>query len=314
VTDQQAFRIKVFEQQCCRRRRRLRRDRLDAIDGEDDDQLQQFLAVARRAIRSLGIRLAPPVDGAAVSQLVAAGLPANATVSTTVDGAAVSQVTAVGLSANATVSTTVDGAPAPASALLSVPATGAQPVGTARGASATLYQAAGSTIGGPAVTLGPSANALPSITAGGLLAATSPAGNPPQGIVAGPNAVRSAQNSARGGDLGGSFVGLGLSLGWSSAAATAPVAAPPEPPAGAPAAGSHSSSVNAAGTQNAGKAAVIAWNSDNISALAGSLDTGGSGASQDWLGDFINHLGQNEAVWNPNAGIRVRPTIATAGS
>ena len=60
-----------------------------------------------------------------------------------------------------------------------------------------------------------------------------------------------------------------------------------------------------AGTPNAVKA-VIAWDS--------SLDVGPAGASQDWLDDFVNHLGQNEAVWNPNAAIRVRPTMATAGS
>jgi len=35
-----------------------------------------------------------------------------------------------------------------------------------------------------------------------------------------------------------------------------------------------------------------------------------SGGSPDWLDDFLNHLGQDEALWNPNAGIRVRPTIA----
>jgi hypothetical protein len=32
--------------------------------------------------------------------------------------------------------------------------------------------------------------------------------------------------------------------------------------------------------------------------------------SQDWLDDFLNHLGQNETRWNPNAGIRVRPAPA----
>jgi hypothetical protein len=39
---------------------------------------------------------------------------------------------------------------------------------------------------------------------------------------------------------------------------------------------------------------------------------GSSNASQDWLDDFLNHLGQNETQRNPNAGIRVRPTMASA--
>ena len=174
------------------------------------------------------------------------------------------------------------------------------------GSTATPNRGADESIGGPTITFGPAGNAP----------AASPAGNPPQSILVGPDPVRSAQNSMPKGDLGGSFVGLGLPLGWSSDAATAPAAAPPssEPAADAPAAWHHSSIVNAAGTRSAGKSAVIAWDGGQISALDGSLATGSSGASQDWLDDFINHLGQNEAVWNPNAGIRVRPTMAAAGS
>jgi len=255
-----------------------------------------------------GVRLAPPVDGNAVSQLAAAGLPASATASTTLDSGAGTQSGTEGLPASATVSTPDDGSAAgpggPARAQVSVPAVGDQSTVTTGRAAATPDQGFVAEVGGPTITLGPLGN-VPSILSGDMPAAMSPAANPPQSIVVGPNVARSAQNSAREGDLGGSFVGLGLSLGWSNDAATAPAVAPP--PADAPAAGHHSSSVNAAaGTPNAGKPAVIAWDS--------SLDVGPAGASQDWLDDFINHLGQNETVWNPNAGIRVRPTVATAGS
>jgi hypothetical protein len=34
--------------------------------------------------------------------------------------------------------------------------------------------------------------------------------------------------------------------------------------------------------------------------------------SQDWVDDFLNHLGQNATQRNPNAGISVRPTVAGA--
>jgi len=45
-----------------------------------------------------------------------------------------------------------------------------------------------------------------------------------------------------------------------------------------------------------------------------SLDGGVAGNSKDWLDDFLNHLGQDETLWNPNAGIRVRPSSATAAA
>ncbi|MGY3658239.1 hypothetical protein [Bradyrhizobium sp. USDA 376] len=37
------------------------------------------------------------------------------------------------------------------------------------------------------------------------------------------------------------------------------------------------------------------------------LASGPSNGSQEWLDDFLNHVGQNKAQWNPNAGLRVRP-------
>jgi len=37
------------------------------------------------------------------------------------------------------------------------------------------------------------------------------------------------------------------------------------------------------------------------------LAAGPSNGSQEWLDDFLNHLGQDETQWNPNASMRVRP-------
>ncbi|UVO40540.1 hypothetical protein KUL72_23840 [Bradyrhizobium arachidis] len=44
------------------------------------------------------------------------------------------------------------------------------------------------------------------------------------------------------------------------------------------------------------------------------LASGPSNGSQEWLDDFLNHVGQNETQWNPNASLRVRPlSINNAG-
>jgi hypothetical protein len=60
---------------------------------------------------------------------------------------------------------------------------------------------------------------------------------------------------------------------------------------------------------DAGEAAVIDWGS---AGLGTSNQLGSSDESQDWLDDFLNHLGQNQTQRNPNAGISVRPTAAGA--
>jgi len=44
------------------------------------------------------------------------------------------------------------------------------------------------------------------------------------------------------------------------------------------------------------------------------LASGPSNGSQEWLDDFLNHVGQDKAQWNPNASLRVRPlSINNAG-
>jgi hypothetical protein len=60
---------------------------------------------------------------------------------------------------------------------------------------------------------------------------------------------------------------------------------------------------------DAGEAAVIDWGS---AGLGTSNQLGSSDESQDWLDDFLNHLGQNQTQRNPNAGISVRPNAAGA--
>jgi hypothetical protein len=37
------------------------------------------------------------------------------------------------------------------------------------------------------------------------------------------------------------------------------------------------------------------------------MDKEAGAVGQEWLDDFLVHLGQNESLRNPNAGIRVRP-------
>jgi hypothetical protein len=59
----------------------------------------------------------------------------------------------------------------------------------------------------------------------------------------------------------------------------------------------------------AGDSTVIDWGS---AGLGTSNQLGSSDESQDWLDDFLNHLGQNQTQRNPNAGISVRPNAAGA--
>ena len=110
----------------------------------------------------------------------------------------------------------------------------------------------------------------------------------------------------------GSFVTIGSPLtanlgGNLSQSSTVPrFAAGPEPSA----AEHHSRPLKTPGARpDAGEAPTIDWGSARV----GALDRlGSSNASQDWLDDFLNHLGQNETQRNPNAGIRVHPTMASA--
>jgi hypothetical protein len=130
-----------------------------------------------------------------------------------------------------------------------------------------------------------------------------PVAIPYPNLAAGPTAT-TVRGAARDSNLGGSFVTL------DPLTATGPTL----PPAGeeTPSAGHQGSSAKPTGVDNSGGSAVIAWDSDGNSVLNG--DSALSGGSQDWLDDFLNHRGQNETLWNPNAGIRVRPSATVTAA
>jgi hypothetical protein len=97
------------------------------------------------------------------------------------------------------------------------------------------------------------------------------------------------------GDLGGSFVSLTGGKATGQQAATADVDTPsPE---------RHSSRPS-----DRGDATPIVINWDNRVEAVAQVTSGPSAGSQDWLDDFLNHLGQNGTQRNPNAGLRVHPT------
>ena len=120
--------------------------------------------------------------------------------------------------------------------------------------------------------------------------------------------------AANPGGVGGSLITLGAALDWTDAAldwtgeGPAPAVTPPAASDDAPAAGHHGSSAKPAAA-----APTIAWDSQRVGDVDG-FGGGVAGAAQDWLDDFVNHLGQNETTWNPNAGIRVRPNAPVSGS
>jgi Ca2+-binding RTX toxin-like protein len=96
--------------------------------------------------------------------------------------------------------------------------------------------------------------------------------------------------SVRGGDLGGSFVSLAAGLGGGTSASNAVADDAPAAP--------HSS-------HHASQAPAIKW--DNTLDDVANLSAGPATGSQEWLDDFLNHMGQSQTQWNPNAGIRIRP-------
>jgi len=100
------------------------------------------------------------------------------------------------------------------------------------------------------------------------------------------------------GDLGGSFVSLSASL---TGGQDENAAAEGDLPGPAP----HSSRT----ADKAKETTSINWGND-LDAVQ-HLASGPSNGSQEWLDDFLNHLGQDETQWNPNASMRVRPTSLT---
>jgi hypothetical protein len=128
------------------------------------------------------------------------------------------------------------------------------------------------------------------------------AGLPESTIVVGPELLTQKPGFPAD-DFKGAFVSLGEPLAGPDAGPAAPAAPPasddlpPAPP--------HHSDPRLPPSENPGTA-TIAWDNGGV----GRFDAFGSdlaGGSQNWLNDFLNHLGQDEAQWNPNAGLRVRP-------
>ena len=114
---------------------------------------------------------------------------------------------------------------------------------------------------------------------------------------------KSPQLSLRSGDLIGKFVDLDMSVGWSGETtareagdtlAEDGTSVQPES-SSAPATSSHSAAKqrNARDIGNTGSPE--------------SVDRAKAAFSQDWLDDYLNNLGQNGSVRDPNAGIRVHP-------
>jgi hypothetical protein len=119
-------------------------------------------------------------------------------------------------------------------------------------------------------------------------------------IVLNPTAV-SLRGRGESDDLGKSFVSLAESL---TGGPTTGVATTQDEPSGA----EHHSSRIVDGTRET----KINW--DNGLDAVDHLASGPSNGSQEWLDDFLNHLGQDQSQWNPNAGIRVRPmSVSVAG-
>jgi hypothetical protein len=173
--------------------------------------------------------------------------------------------------------------------------------------SATLSHQDGQAQGGPLLSIPPS---MVSMVPADLATITprvipvSPLSEPRlalmSNIVLSPMAV-SPRGNGQSDDLGKSFVSLSASLSGSTAAGAA---ATQDEQANA----EHHSSRITDGT----KETKINW--DNGIDAVDHLASGPSNGSQEWLDDFLNHLGQDQSQWNPNAGLRVRPmSVSVAG-
>jgi hypothetical protein len=114
---------------------------------------------------------------------------------------------------------------------------------------------------------------------------------------------KSPQLSLRSGDLIGKFVDLDMSVGWSGE--TTAREAGDTPAEDGTSVQPESSSAPPASSHPATKPR-IAWDIGQTGAPE-SVDRGKAAFSQDWLDDFLNNLGQNGSVRDPNAGIRVHP-------
>jgi RTX calcium-binding nonapeptide repeat (4 copies) len=209
------------------------------------------------------------------------------------------------------------GAKVPASTVV----VGTAPASTAELSAAAMPQqtsarGSGNTLGLPSTFAGAQVVAASPewTTVGKFTAPTALADMVPVSSVALRGAVASSPTSgtAGSGDLRGSFVSVGQSLtadltgAPTSRSAPAPVLPQTDPPAAEYRSSRLPDSANGAPTIN--------W--DSRTDASDHLASGPSGQSQDWLDDFLNHLGTNETQRNPNAGIRVRPTppaVHTAG-
>lgn len=60
------------------------------------------------------------------------------------------------------------------------------------------------------------------------------------------------------------------------------------------------------------KRPTINWDA-GVNKSLGRFDTAADD-SPDWLDGFLNHLGQDQSVWNPNAGIRIQLTNSPAAN
>jgi hypothetical protein len=155
-------------------------------------------------------------------------------------------------------------------------------------ATTTAFDAPSSSNGngvGPNIALGLSASSLP-----GSLPASSivlPSNTATPGSFVGIDAPLTA---SLGGDLSGSTPVLPFVAG-----------ADPSPTE------HHSRALNTpAARPDVSEAPRINWGSTRVDAFDG---VGSSSDSQDWADDFLNHLGQNAAQRNPNAGIRVQAPL-----
>jgi hypothetical protein len=103
-----------------------------------------------------------------------------------------------------------------------------------------------------------------------------------------------------------SFIQLDDYFGWSGEFANGQSTTPPSAQVGDAATAWLNPPSTPAPTSHAADPARIAWGSAPTAAVDSSDNDGGA-AGPEWLDDFLVHLGQDDTLRNPNAGMRVRP-------